>query len=159
MAHLEQGGGGVEVVGGQRQRLLGRAHGVAELHPLVPDRVPDAVGQGADVGAPGVEEHDVDVGLQAELGSAVAADRDEGDVAGAALRLGGGEELGEPVVDEVAVGPAERPADQGAVALERPPAPDASAMPQSGRSSAQIEPTRRRAATWIGSHVLENGGA
>ena len=87
VAHLQERGGGVEVVGGERQRLLRRAHRVPELHSLVPDRVPDAIGQGADVGAPGVEQHDVDVGLQAELGAAVAADGDQGHPAGAALRL------------------------------------------------------------------------
>ena len=35
----------VEVVGGEGERLLRGAHGVAELQPLVPDRVPDPLGE------------------------------------------------------------------------------------------------------------------
>ena len=49
------------------QRLLDRAHGVAELQARVPDRVPEPVGQGADVLAALVEQQDVDVGLQGQL--------------------------------------------------------------------------------------------
>ena len=97
---------------------------------------------GADVGAAGVQQHDVDVGLEAELGPAVAADRDQGDVAGAALGLGAGEELGEPAVDEVAVGPAQRPPDERAVALQRRPSRRPEPCPSlAGGRSRQIEST------------------
>ena len=77
VAHLQERGGGVEVVGGQRQGFAHGPNGVAELQALVPDRVPEGVGEGADVGAAPVQEQDVDVGVEAELGPAVAADGDE----------------------------------------------------------------------------------
>ena len=121
MPHLEERRGRVQVVAGQRERLPGRPHRVPELHPLVPDRIPDPIGQGADVGATCVQEDDVDVGLEAELRTAVAPHRDQRDVTGAALGFGGGEEVGEPVVDEVAVGPAQRSSHEGSIAFQRSP--------------------------------------
>ena len=107
-----------------------------------------------------MQEDDVDVGLEAQLGPAVAPDRDQRDVTGAALGFGGGEELGEPAVDEVAVGPAQRPPHEGAIAFQRRPSRrQCHAQVCAGEASGQIEPTRTRAARWIGSQVVANGGA
>ena len=94
-----------------------------------------------------MQEDDVDVGLEAELRAAVAPDRDQRDVTGAALGFGGGEELGEPVVDEVAVGPAQRPPDEGSIAFQRSPSRRQCHAPVcAGEASRQIELTRTRAA-------------
>jgi hypothetical protein len=60
----EQGGGRVEVVARQAERLLGGAHGVAELQALVPDRVPQPLRHRADVPPTGVDQHHVDVALR-----------------------------------------------------------------------------------------------
>jgi hypothetical protein len=57
----QDGGGGVEVVGSQRQRLLHGAHGVTELQALVPDRVPEGLGQRRHVDAGLVQQVEVDV--------------------------------------------------------------------------------------------------
>ncbi|OWY60229.1 hypothetical protein B7486_70305, partial [cyanobacterium TDX16] len=64
MAHVEQGGRRVEVVGGQLHRLLGGAHRVPQLHARVPHRVPDALGHRGDVDALGVQEEHVEVALR-----------------------------------------------------------------------------------------------
>ena len=72
----------------------------------------------ADVAPAGVEEHHVDVRLEAELGPAIAADGDERDPAAAELRLCVRDNLREPAIHEVAVGPAEGPTDQGGIAFE-----------------------------------------
>ena len=138
VAHLQQRRRRVEVVGRQRQRLAAGSHRVAELQALVPDRVPDAIGEGADVGPTGVQQHDVDVRLEAQLRPSVPAHGHERHAAGAALRLGRGQEVGEPAVHEVAVGPAQRPPDEGVVASSAA-RPAASAMPQSRRSLQHID--------------------
>src|SRR3954453_10118075 len=57
----EKGGGGVEVVAGQVDGLADGAHAVAEVEVLVPDRIPDAIGDGCDVAPAVVDQHDVDV--------------------------------------------------------------------------------------------------
>jgi hypothetical protein len=96
---LQQRGGGVEIVGRQNQGLLHRAHRVAELHASVPDRVPQPVGQGADIGAPRVEQQHVDVGLQRQLATSVAAHRHQRHAAGVAALDRRVDQLGQPVVD------------------------------------------------------------
>ena len=54
------------------------AHAVAELQALVPDRVPDPLGDRRPTSRrPAVQEHDVEVALRAQLRPAVAADRDQ----------------------------------------------------------------------------------
>ena len=61
MASAQQRRRSVEIVSRQGERLPHRAHAVAEREPLVPDGIPEAIGDRADVGAFVVEEHDVDV--------------------------------------------------------------------------------------------------
>ena len=73
----EQSGGGVEVVAGQVERLADGAHAVAQVEALVPDRVPDAVGQSGHVAPAIVDEHEVDVALGTQLRPPVTADRDQ----------------------------------------------------------------------------------
>ena len=58
----------VEVVGGEGELLVERAHGVAELEPGVPQRVPQRRGQLVDATRPAVvDEQDVDVALRRQL--------------------------------------------------------------------------------------------
>src|SRR3954447_3201062 len=76
-ARAQECGRGVEIVVRDLERLALRAHAVPELQARVPDRVPDALGDGLDVPARAAQEHDVEVALGADLGSAVAADRDQ----------------------------------------------------------------------------------
>ena len=99
VAGLEQTGGGVEVVGRQGQRLLHRAHRVAQLQPGVPDRVPVAVGQLADVGPAPVQQQDVDVRLQRQLAPPVAAHGHQRDAPGIAALHRGDVQLLQPAVD------------------------------------------------------------
>ena len=86
---------------------LGRlADAVVEGDPLVPDRVPDAVGGGRDVLAALVDEHHVEVAERAEFAPSVATDGHQGHAPGVAPgRLV--EEAGEPLVGRRRVGPAE----------------------------------------------------
>jgi hypothetical protein len=144
---LQERRGRVEVVGGEGEGLAHRAHGVAELHALVPDRVPEPVGQGADVGPPGVEEQHVDVGLEAQLRPPVAADGDEGHVPAPVALPHRGEELGQPGVDEVAVGPAQIPPDERGV------------LGQRGAGGRQLHHASLRAAMATGSQTVPIGGA
>ena len=151
VAHLQQRGGGVEVVGGQRQGLPHRAHGVAELQALVPDRVPEAVGEGADVRAAAVQEQHVDVGVEAELGPPVAADGDQRHVLEADLVPHLGEQLDQPGVDEVAVGPAQVPSDQRRVCRQLGPGAVSSI---SGRADGDDPEARPSCAPRSASHRL-----
>ena len=105
VADLEERRGGVEVVGGEAEGLLRGAHGVTQLHPLVPDRVPEPVGDRADRrGPPVVQEQQVEVAVRGQLATPVPPGGGEGD----ARRPGGGEveEADQPTVDQVAQGPA-----------------------------------------------------
>ena len=74
-AGAQQRGRRVEVVGREAERFTNRAHAVAELQALVPDRIPDAIGDRANVDALVAQQHDVDVARRAQLGSPVPADR------------------------------------------------------------------------------------
>ena len=61
----------VQVVGGEGQLLVERAHGVAELEPGVPQRVPQRRGDLVDAARPAVvDEQDVDVALRGQLAGA-----------------------------------------------------------------------------------------
>ena len=104
VAHAQHRRGRVEVVGGEAQGLLDRAHGVAELQVLVPDRVPDALGEALDLDPGVVEEVDVDVAARGQLGAPVAAHGDEGGARGRGIGLV--PQGLEPLVD----GAGERPA-------------------------------------------------
>ena len=68
----------VEVVAGQRQLVVVRAHGMAELQAGVPQRVPQGRRRLLDaLGLALVDEHHVDVAVRRQLTPAVAADGDE----------------------------------------------------------------------------------
>ena len=96
-ARIEQAKGHADVLGGDGQHLLGAADRVIELDALVPDRVPDPVGDGLDVPVAGVDEDDVEIAVGAQRLSPVAADGQKGQVAlGVLGRLVG--QLGEPGV-------------------------------------------------------------
>ena len=76
----EQRGGRVQVVGGQRQLVIERAQGVAELEPGIPERVPHGGGQLVEATRLAVvQQQDVDVTVRRKLLAAVATDGDEGD--------------------------------------------------------------------------------
>ena len=76
------------------------------MDALVPDRVPDGVGQRGHVLAPVVYQHHVEITEGAELAPAVAADGQEGQMTGVALGgpIGQGRQ---PGVGLGGVGPAE----------------------------------------------------
>jgi hypothetical protein len=67
MAGAEQRRGGVEVVGGQAEGLLRHLDTVAEMDSLLPDRIPDGVGDRGDIRPRVVKEHDVDVAAGGQL--------------------------------------------------------------------------------------------
>ena len=74
----EERRGGVEVVLGEAEGLLDGADGVAELQALVPDRVPEPLGDPGDVGSPVVQQQHVDVGERGELAPARSHPRRRG---------------------------------------------------------------------------------
>jgi hypothetical protein len=78
--HLEQRGERVEVVIGDRERFLHRAHGLTEHEGRVPQRVPEFAGGRRNGGPPtaAVQEHHVDVGTGAQLATRVGAESDDG---------------------------------------------------------------------------------
>ena len=105
-AAVEQAELGPEVLGGDLQDLGRPADRVVEAHALVPDRVPDGVGDGADVAPTLVDEDHVEVAARAQLAAAVAADRHQGEVA--EISVGGMvEEPGQPAVGDPGQGMAE----------------------------------------------------
>jgi hypothetical protein len=69
-----------------------------------------------------VHEHEVDVAVRTKLSAAESSDGDETDIGFVP------EQLGEPVVDEGGVGPAERRARQAAVSQELLTAGDDSSL-------------------------------
>ncbi len=80
-ARIEQAESDPDVFGGDGQDLLGAADRVVELDALVPDGVPDPVGDGLDVPVAGVDEDDVQIAVGAQRLPPVAADGQEGQVA------------------------------------------------------------------------------
>ncbi len=69
--------GGLQVRPGHRDGFRDGAHRVVQAHPGVPDRVPDRVGDPADVPLATVQQHQVEVRERGRLATPVAADRDE----------------------------------------------------------------------------------
>ena len=105
---VEQRGQGVEIVVGDRQRLLHRPHRLPEHEPGVPQRIPERTRRvGARRAAPpaGVEEHHVDIGSRRELAAGVRTERHDCPRRRAGDRTGGVEE---GVVDHGGEGRAER---------------------------------------------------
>ncbi len=149
----QQGGGRVQVVGGQGQGLLHGAHGVAQLQARVPDRVPDGLRRAPRQAARGVEQEEVEVAARGQLAPAVAPDRHQGQARGVGHRPV--EERPQPVVDRGGVGHAEVTADDRRIGEQ------CLAVEDRGRHLGQRQRPARalRAATWIGSHSGENGGA
>ncbi len=82
------------------------AHGVVEGDPVVPERVPDRLGDLAHHGLLDrgiVQQHDVEVAERGELGAAVSTDRDQGQArafagVSAVGRHRGGEQLAQPAI-------------------------------------------------------------
>ena len=68
------------VLGGGGQHLGRPADRMVEVDALVPDRVPDAVGDGLDVPVAVVDEDHVEVAVGAQGAAAVPADGDQGHV-------------------------------------------------------------------------------
>jgi hypothetical protein len=82
VAQIEQAEQRLEILAGDGYRLVGGSDGVVETDPAVPDRVPDRVGQLADVAPDGaglVQEHQVEVGVGSRLAPSEPADRDQRD--------------------------------------------------------------------------------
>ena len=67
---VEQAEGGLEVAAGDRDGLVHGAHGVVQVQPAVPERVPEGVGDRRDVRAPGVDEQEVEVAARGHLAAA-----------------------------------------------------------------------------------------
>ena len=96
----------VEVAAGFRHALADGPEAVSDLEADVPEELEHLLREGADVvgSLPGVEEQEVDVGGRGELGPAIAAERDDGDlleivvVEGRGLR---GDEPADPRDDDV----------------------------------------------------------
>ena len=77
---VEEAEGDPDVLGGGAEHLGGPADRVVEVHALVPDRVPDGVGDRPDVPVAVVDEHHIEVAVGAQRAPAVAADGDQGQV-------------------------------------------------------------------------------
>ena len=103
--------------------------------------------------APGVEQEEVEVAARGQLAPAVAADRHQGQARGVLHRPV--EERPQPVVDRGGVGHAEVAADDRLIGQQ------CLSVEDRGRHLGQRQRPARalRAATWIGSHSGENGGA
>ncbi len=80
-AAVEEAEGDPDIAGGGADHLGRPAHRMVEVHPLVPDRVPDGVGHLLDGAVAVVDQHHVQVRIGAQRAPAVAADRQEGQVA------------------------------------------------------------------------------
>jgi hypothetical protein len=96
VAGVEEAELDLQVGGGGLRRPGGGADGVVQCDALVPDGVPDAVGEGRD--GPGVrggvvEEDQVEVAGRGEFGAALAADGDEGGAGGGCAAVEGDEPL------------------------------------------------------------------
>ncbi len=116
VAGVEEAEVDLEVAAGGLAGLGGGAYGVVEGEALVPDGVPEAVGDGGDLGRAGgavVQEQDVEVAAGGELAAPVAADGDERDAPG------GAQETAEPAVGDAGQAGAPGRAGQGLL-LEEP---------------------------------------
>ncbi|MCP9971148.1 hypothetical protein LUX57_43420 [Actinomadura madurae] len=78
-AGRQQAERGLHVAARHGAGLVHGADGVVEPGPGVPDRVPDAVGEGGDAGQAAVQQDEVEVAAGGQLAAGVAADRHEGD--------------------------------------------------------------------------------
>ena len=110
---VEQPERGLEVAGGDRERLVDRLDAVVEGDALFPDRVPDAARELVDVAPVAVDQDDVEVAAGRELGAPVAADGHQRDVGLVA------EQLREPTIREARQSLAERQAPEGLVGQDR----------------------------------------
>ena len=97
---VEQAEQDLDVVGGEASGLAHGADTVVELHPGVPDRVPQGLGRAGRLGRPGlVQEEQVEVAADGQLAAAVAADGDEAERVGG--RRGGlAEHARQPLVGQ-----------------------------------------------------------
>ena len=114
----------VEVVAGEGELVVERPHGMAELEPGVPQRVPQRrrrLADPADLAV--VDEEHVDVALRRQLATAVAADGDEGHRRALAPGGDAGRRLSpqraEHLVGRPGEGPAQRPPRERRVGDER----------------------------------------
>ncbi len=87
-ARVEQAESRLDVGGRDGDRLRHRAHGVVQAQSGVPDRVPEGVGQGGDLGTTVVHQHQVEVPVGRGLTAAEAADGDQREALGAPPRRG-----------------------------------------------------------------------
>ena len=83
---IEEAEGDPDVLGGGAEHLGRPPHRVVEVHPLVPDRVPDGVGDRLDVPVAVVEQDHIEVAVGAQRAPPVAADGQEGQVAAGCRR-------------------------------------------------------------------------
>jgi hypothetical protein len=86
---VEQAEPGLDVGGGDRDRLGDRAHRVVQPQAGVPHGVPEGVGERGDLGTPVVDQHEVQVAEGRRLAPAQAADGDQREPFGPAARRGG----------------------------------------------------------------------
>ncbi len=77
MAQVEQAEDRLEILLGHADRFIRGTDRVVEADAGVPDRVPDLVGQGADVAAPGVDDDQIEIGVRRRFAPAEPADRDQ----------------------------------------------------------------------------------
>ena len=70
---------GLEIRGRHGDRFVDGAHRVVELHPAVPDGIPELLRQRGDVAAAAVDEHQVQVAAGGRVAAAIGADRQQGD--------------------------------------------------------------------------------
>ena len=96
---------------GDPEDLLGATYRVVDLDPLVPQRVPERLGDLLDVASSIVDEQQVEVGVRAELSSSVAPDGHEGDPLRRSA-CGGRSMIGQACIGEVGERPTElRPSE------------------------------------------------
>ena len=140
---VEQPGRGLEVVGGQRNRLVHRAYRVAELQPCVPDRVEELMCGRLGIDRRIVQEHEIQVALHAQLTPPVAPDGHERESAAVQVRLPSSTlpDGGEPGVD--LGGPCSRERDAGVRRLGQPARSVDRRHGGLGRSSEPATPHRR----------------
>jgi hypothetical protein len=88
-----------------------------QVHALVPDRIPDGVGDRLDVAVTTVDQDHIEVAVGAQRAPAISSDGQEGQVA-VGLPDGPCRHTGEPFVGLGGVGPAERVALEVGVGQE-----------------------------------------